>query len=78
MGNCNQTQWMVRYKNHKVLRNMDKWIEWITWSKKAAKISETQLRHSWKNVEVVPYVDPARKRLRQIEEAEKREREEQE
>lgn len=63
MARRNQQQWLIRYRGHKTL-NMDHvdWITMVTWDRKIAEKSQKELQRFWKQVEVVPFTDPVRKR----------------
>lgn len=64
MARRNQQQWIVRYRSHKTIKGMENgdWISSIMWDRKAAYRSQSELKMYWNFVEVVPFVDPVRKR----------------
>lgn len=64
MARRNQQQYILRYRGHKTIKGMENgdWISMVLWDKKAAEISKHELKLYWNHVEVVPFVDPVRKR----------------
>lgn len=64
MSKHQRQQWMIRYRNHKLIKGMSScpWIEMIEWDKKAVMRSKAELSLYWNDVEVVPYNDPLKRR----------------